>query len=100
MVFQGTWEGAEVPGLPASLFGTKVEPVCADLRDTFQMKRAALSSLRDTCILIIWANSCSDQRGQLLLFSLTSPYMPLTGVKALEESSCHKGPGTSSSVHQ
>ncbi len=36
------------------LFGTKVESVCADLRDGFQIKRPVLSPLRD--ILIIRAN--------------------------------------------
>lgn len=32
------------------LLGTKVEPVCADLRDSFQTKGRDLSSLRDSCV--------------------------------------------------
>lgn len=50
------------------LFGTKVESVCADLRDCFQINSQVLSSLRDSCISIIrpiWCVQC----GLLLLLS-------------------------------
>lgn len=86
------------------LLGTKVEPVCADLRDSFQIK-GQCCPLWETVELESSGLICCVQHAQLLVFSpmlQVCPYMPLTGVKALEESletGCQRGPVTFSSVH-
>lgn len=78
------------------LLGTKVEPVCADLRDSFQIK-GQCCPLWETVELESLGLICCVQHAQLLLFSpmlQVCPYMPLTGVKALEESletGCQRG---------
>lgn len=86
------------------LFGTKVEPVCADLRDTFQIKGQLLSSLRDSCILIIRANLlCSTWAAPPVLTYAASvsihAFDRCEGFGGKRETGCHGGPVTFSSVH-
>lgn len=75
--FQGTWEGAEVPGVLAFWDKGRIS-LCRPERQ-FPNERPVLSSVRESCVSIIRPIlMCSTWAAPVLTYAAVCPYMPLS----------------------